>query len=341
MSHSTQQELDIAIILLNFNGWQDTVTCLDSLRRADLGSHKVYLIDNGSTNDSVARIQQWQSETGFFGATYEYGLDRESLPIDDSDHIFIINHNNDGFAGGNNIGIALAQLNGVDHILLLNNDTEVTASFLKPLREFLYQNPGAALTPQIRYFDRPDTLWNCGGYLKWPMRVQYLFARQSVSKVTQSVYPLTFITGCALLFDVSKTGPLTEHFFFGEEDVEFSKRLGRLGVPMYCIADSVIYHKVGTTLKRTARKIEIYVLKRLVNTRQQTGRFTTWAAYLYYSLVLLRRLTLESGIPAMEALKRTQRVVALSRKLDEVNKTLCVDYVRGEQVQLSSTPILE
>ncbi len=91
---------DVTCILLNWNGWRDTVECLKALKECRYRNLTIIVVDNGSTNDSVARI-------------------RAAHP----DVLLLESGKNLGFAGGNNIGIRYALAQGAEYVWLLNNDT--------------------------------------------------------------------------------------------------------------------------------------------------------------------------------------------------------------------------
>src|ERR1700729_1766132 len=90
----------IACILLNWNGWQDTIECLHALRKCAYPNLNILVVDNGSTNDSVIRIRAAHPD----------------IPLLESG-------SNLGFAGGSNIGIRHAIAHAADYVWLLNNDT--------------------------------------------------------------------------------------------------------------------------------------------------------------------------------------------------------------------------
>ena len=104
---------------------------------------------------------------------------------------------------------------------------------------------------------------------------------------------VTFLTGCALLFKYKVTGALTEDFFFGEEDYEFSLRMKNLGLQMACAHGAVVYHKVGATIGRNSTRLGAVVLQyvsRLINTRNHYSNLrwqaTRILAYLYLPVLL-------------------------------------------------------
>ena len=146
-----------AIIILNWNGADDTLACLKSLADAD-GDFVVYVVDNGSADDSVSRIQSWIDEHG--------EVDVRLVALD----------RNYGFAMGNNKGLEIAARMSPDSYLLLNNDTEVLPDFLVRLQEFSSRHPRyRVLTPKINYYYDKHKIWNCGGRLFFGFR-KYFYA---------------------------------------------------------------------------------------------------------------------------------------------------------------------
>lgn len=255
-----------AIIVLNWNGTDDTLACLESLTKAE-GHFCVYVVDNGSSDDSQTRIGAWIEGHG--------EMDVRLVPLD----------RNYGFARGNNMGIAVARQDNPDSYLLLNNDTEVRPDFLVRLQAFSKRSPQyRILTPKINYFYDKQKIWNCGGKLSFGFR-KYHYAGQSNSAVRETNYiPISFVTGCALFFYpelLDEQGRLlTERFFFGEEDFELSLRMKEKNVAMACVLDSLIYHKVGATVGKTqgVSKYYMHYLNRFIDVRLHFGavKYAVW-----------------------------------------------------------------
>ena len=111
--------------------------------------------------------------------------------------------------------------------------------------------------------------------------------------------------------------------------MEFSLRLRRRGIHAYCVLDSVIYHKVGSSLKTSARKSEIFTLKRLINLRLNVNRVEAGAASVYYVSNLVRILVTVHGFTLRGAARVGARTWRRSKHLDAVGKELAVDYVRA------------
>jgi len=271
-----------AIITLNWNGWKDTIACLDSLQRCE-GNFRIVIVDNGSTDDSINEIEKYLSQTS---QTHKYELIRLE--------------ENYGFARGNNEAIRrMSHIEEIDHILLLNNDTIVEADFLTKLETYHLQHlEYKVLTPLICYYDSPTKIWNAGGWQHFGFR-KYYYADQNISILpSKQSCDISFVTGCALWFDKSlldsSKGILTERFFFGEEDFEFCLRMNQQKVKMACVLNSKIYHKVSSSTKSTNTygKIYLHYLNRFVDMRLHfsSPAYAIWTipSVVYTALILLR-----------------------------------------------------
>ncbi len=250
-----------AIILVNWNGADDTIACLESLSRVK-EPHFVVIADNNSTDDSVSRIQGWLDENAGISNVKSYQL----LRLDA----------NYGFALGNNKALAVAMQRNPDYCMLLNNDTEVEPDFLLHLTNYAKENPAIkVLSPCICYHSDKNKIWFAGGRLTLGSR-KGLYPEASLQDVCKQPYNIEYVSGCALFFDASLLNEnyelLYNGFFFGEEDYEFSLRMRQLGVSMSCVPNSLIYHKVGSSQKHTrdARglgRIYMYYHNRLICNR--------------------------------------------------------------------------
>jgi GT2 family glycosyltransferase len=298
-------------VILNWNGGEETVTCLQSLARQTRQPDVTVVVDNGSSDDSLARIRAWSAGQG------------STAPV------VIASPENLGFAAGSNLGIRHAMKAGADCVLLLNNDTVVEPDALGLLVGFLESHPEyAACTGQIRYLDRP-VIWNCGGDLTWFGSRRYLFSEQPISATPQTGWRrITFVTGCAVLFRASvfaQHGLLTERFFFGEEDYELSMRLKRGGLPIACTFDAVILHKVGSSIDRVAPPGElgryyIYYLNRFIDMRYYYPR-PVWWLWRWLSLaIVLPRLKRSRRLSWRGLTLLARRLLKDSAQLDGVSK---------------------
>ncbi len=219
--------VSIYIIILNYNGKQDTVECLRSLRTVAQPDFKIILIDNGS----------------------EEILCEEPAGIvaDDPRVVLIRNEENLGFAGGNNVGIRYALDHGADYILLLNNDTVVSPDFLQELLAAF--KPGVGIAgPKILYYDQPERIWSEGSLINWIFYHGRSGKFQKNRSAATELREVDSVTGCALMIRrevIECIGLMDESFFlYGEED-DWCYRAGKAGYRIVVNPRSVIWHKVS------------------------------------------------------------------------------------------------
>ena len=166
----------VGIVISNYNGWQDTVQCLQSLQKQTFTDFEIILLDDASTNDSVAQLQA-------------------HLP---QNTVFLPQSQNLGFAAANNVGIRRALADGCDWVLLLNNDTVAAPDFLQNL---LANTPaGAVSCPKMLFLDPPDEIWFAGGALdRATGKVKHLGGHQKDGPEFSQPKQVSFITFCCVL----------------------------------------------------------------------------------------------------------------------------------------------
>ena len=219
----------VAIIVINWNGYELTKSCINSLQKITYANFSIVLVDNGSVDNSGERL-------------------KEEIP----GLVYIQNEQNLGFTGGNNVGITYALDQRFDYVLLLNNDTVVEPDFLNPMISFLEDNPyyGAA-QPKILYEGKRDTLWNAGGgYFKWLEMTWSIGIGQKDEGQFNQEKNTPWITGCCLLAKTScikQIGLLDDDYFAYYEDVDWSFRMREGGFRLRYIPSSVIYHVAGAS----------------------------------------------------------------------------------------------
>ena len=228
---------DVTIIVLNWNGWRDTLDCLDSLAAADLQGASVLVVDNGSRDDSVARIRARDPAQSVL-----------ELP------------ENRGYAGGNNAGMRAALEAGAGGVLLLNNDTRVAPDFLPPLLAVLRDSPrAAAVTSQILRLDRPELL--DVAYLEVHFDERNVVQLQGVNRLPSEGYDrrkrVYVVPGCSVLFRAEalrEVGLFDEAYFAYHEDVDWCLRAAASGWEVYYEPYSRVFHKGSRSTERFFRK---------------------------------------------------------------------------------------
>ncbi|ABB33102.1 glycosyl transferase family 2 [Geobacter metallireducens RCH3] len=235
----------IAIILLNWNGWRDTVDCVESCRKLDYPNFRIVIVDNGSTDGSEAIL-------------------RERFP----DVELIQTGANLGFAGGNNAGIRHALVRGADYVWLLNNDTVVEPGALGALVRVAESDPRVGMVgSKIVYFDDPWLLWFAGAVID-PERPHRPFHRGLHERDTgqyDRVAETGYVTGCSLLARremMAEVGMLDDDLFLYFEDADWSARAARAGWKLLYVPDSVVRHKESVSSGGAASPRLVYYTAR-------------------------------------------------------------------------------
>jgi GT2 family glycosyltransferase len=212
----------VSTIVLNWNNFGDTSSCLSSLQLLNYSNNSVLLIDNGSSDDSAARLR-----AEYPGA-----------------HILETGRNL-GFAGGCNFGIRQALMEGADYVWLLNNDTTVDREALRTLVEKATTDSRVAAVGSAVYFmDDPQRIqvWG-GGYIDFVLgRSRHFLRRVPDAKIE-------FLTGASMLISrqaIEAIGLFDEGFFMYWEDADYCFRLRRAGWQLAVAAESKVWHKGST-----------------------------------------------------------------------------------------------
>jgi GT2 family glycosyltransferase len=239
------------VVLLNWNGWQDTINCLRSVLQMDHKGCEVVVVDNGSTDASLDRIREWclSSKVSF----HEYArAEAEIGDLHDLEHCpeipltLIRSESNLGFAGGCNIGIRYASRREARYVWLLNNDTTVDSEGLTRLEHAASAyDDRVLLSSRIFFMHDPKAVWFEGGiYNPW------IAATRHVSVDEFSVSGYQYLTGCALFIPIRvirEIGLLEEKIFLYAEDVDYSIRVLSAGIPLQIVVESKVFHAVSSS----------------------------------------------------------------------------------------------
>ena len=219
----------VNLFVLNWNGRDLTLDCLSSLEKITYPNVKVYVIDNGSSDNSVTAI-------------------RNQFP----DYEIIELPENYGFARGNNAGFELVKQKA-DYTIFLNNDTIVDPNFVEPLINAMESNSTVKQsTPKIFYADNLDYIWFGGGKVSlWAGWIRHLGIRQKDSMQFSFDRNVDYATGCCVCMrtvDFESIGMFDESFLMYGEDVDLSLRFRKQGGQILFVPESKIWHKVSSSI---------------------------------------------------------------------------------------------
>lgn len=268
----------VAVVILHWNRYQDTKACLDSLAKVTYKSLMVIVVDNGSTDDSAKMLDQE------FPAVH-----------------FVYNGANLGFSAGNNRGIRYALEAGAHYVLLLNNDTVVSPDFLTPLvmegeanarvgalSGTIYHLAGQEFTRRIFYAGGNMSFWRGAG-------VRFRIGETDHLPNDRLPETVGFLSGCSMLIKrqaLEDVGLLSEDFFFGVEDADYSWRLTKNGYQLRYVPRSVIWHKESSS--RSFRPGEFYnaIVSKAILMRKHYPQvfFVWWLVYALRTRIFMNKL---------------------------------------------------
>lgn len=222
-----------ATIVVNYNGFEDTRRCLDSLRGSGSPT-SVVLVDNASTAPGIG-----------------------SLAADYPDVTVLRSTENLGFGRGNNVGIRWAlEHTSCEFIFLLNNDALVEPGTVPQLETELDRQPEVGLvTPKIVLADEPHALWYGGGYVDWRKGSARTpgYLGPADAALARQARPVTFASGCAMLIRrrvLEQVGGFDPRYFMYEEDVELGLRIQRHGWTMHYAPETTVLHRCQGSKRR-------------------------------------------------------------------------------------------
>lgn len=239
----------IGVILLNWNGYDDTAAAIESLLEADPRPSYVVVVDNGSQDKSASRLATWSSTKRVAVETRDISESSDFAP--DTWLRIILANENRGFAGGNNLGLAhLANATASTHFLLLNNDALVSPDYFARINEALRATPDVGvLGCAIYHFPEKERVWFAGGY-EDRRRGMGLHSYQFAD--ANAPYATEWVTGCAMLISrqlFATIGGLAECYFpIYCEDIDYSLQARAAGTSVMFAPAAHVFHKVGGTV---------------------------------------------------------------------------------------------
>ena len=220
----------VTVIVLNWNGKDLTIDCLESLQRVNYLNFNILVVDNGSTDGSVELLKEKFPEVSI-----------------------LVLEKNLGYAAGNNRGFDSLKPDPPEFVIFLNNDTTVDENFIEPLvRQLLTYKKASQTVPKIYYENDPKLIWYAGGIVNlWTGSIYHLGIRQYDGPAYSKTHKTKYATGCCFCMryeEFKEFGGFDETFPMYSEDVDLSLWIRAAGKQVWFVPDSKIWHKVSASL---------------------------------------------------------------------------------------------
>ncbi|WP_165772079.1 glycosyltransferase family 2 protein [Niveispirillum lacus] len=241
------------IVVLNWNGAEDTIGCIDAVRTLTGGRWRLAVCDNASGDDSVPRLRAALRER--FGDRFAELAEADVATTTPQHDVYLIrNAGNYGYAGGNNVGLRLAMRDpDMGFAWILNNDTLPQPGALAALLGHAADHPQQGMIGStLLYAHQPDLIQGAGGarYNRWTGLVQHLgWNRSRTEAATFANAPLDYIIGAAMFIRrawLEQIGLMDDSFFLYFEEIDYCRR-GRHRFDLGYAPDSLVLHKEGGT----------------------------------------------------------------------------------------------
>ena len=281
----------VSIIILNWNGWKDTIECLESLYQITYPNYDVIVVDNGSEDESIEKIKEYAEGKGKVESKFfEYNPENKPIKVVEYTReeaeagggkeeeienlpsnrklIIIKNEKNYGFAEGNNIGMryALKALNP-DYVLLLNNDTVVDKEFFGELVKVGEGNEKIGIVgPMILAYYSSNLILSAGLDISkithTTKRMGHGMGRDNIKyKIKKEV---DYVSGCALMIKtevIKSIGLMDSRYFVYVEEKDWCVRARLSGYSCVYAPRSRIWHKVSISANQISGLQEYYLVR--------------------------------------------------------------------------------
>jgi GT2 family glycosyltransferase len=294
----------VFIIVLNWNGWEDTIECLESLYDISYPNYDIIVVDNDSHDDSLAKIREYAR--GKLAVESASALDKcgiEPLIITNytrreaeekrlttlskklagesrnkapnASIVIIQNEQNFGYPEGNNIGMRYALKASANYVLLLNNDTVVDKYFLTELIRAAEKDASiGVIGPKIYWYDFPNVIQSTGArfnfWAGWPISLNRLLR-------------VDYMPGACFLIKrkvIEEVGKLDPTYFLYGEELDWCMRISRAGYKIVCDVNSKIWHKKLASTSKAKRFSEYYPHRNSVINMRKYARVPQFVSFL-------------------------------------------------------------
>ena len=261
---STVNEPLVSIISINYNSTKETSELLESLKTLDYKNIEIIIVDNGSANRDIETI------------------------VDKFPHVrFIMNPDNLGFAGGNNLAIKEAK---GEYLFFVNNDAELTKGCIRPLiQTFIDHKDAGAVSPKFHYYSRPGII-EYAGYSP----ISALTGRNETigaNEKDQGQYDKVGVThythGGGMMVPmavVKEVGPMPEEYFLYYEEFDWCEMMKDAGYKIYYQPNALVCHKVSASIGQNSTLKTYYLTRNRILFMRRNKNSLSYAVFLSFLL---------------------------------------------------------
>ncbi len=280
----------VVAVVLNWNAWSDTIACVESLLASTHVPHQIVICDNGSSDDSIARLRRWGADHKGF-VTFRNPEEALEGVHAHAPLVLIQLPTNGGYAYGNNIGIRYAvDRSNAEYVWILNNDTVADAAALERMLEVADGDASIGIVgSKLLRFDAPDTIQAMGGGHIIPVLCHdtQLHSGEKAADVGDKTIPLDHIVGASLLVRaeaICGVGLIDESYFLYREETDWCIRMRRAGWKLYCCSKATVWHKQSHSIGFKSPLHDYYAVRNMLRLVWKFYPIAAPTAFGYFAL---------------------------------------------------------
>ena len=272
--NDTNKTIQLAIILVNWNGTDDTINCIESLHKSTFKDYIIIVVDNGSDEFQIKKL-----------------IDCEF------DITLIQTGENLGYTGGNNVGIDYALNLNTKYVLLLNNDTYIASDGLENMMASAESDETiGVLSPKIFFHPSRHLIWSAGATFN---NINLTGNLTGYKKEDKEIYnqrgEVDYVSGCAMLIRsqvIKEVGNLCDDYFCTCEDIDFCFKVKKQGYRIFYEPAATVWHIESSSSGGSDAPQYAYYQTRnyfLFHNRWAQSLAQLFISHLYFSAFIVKR----------------------------------------------------
>lgn len=223
----------VAVLILNYNQWEMTIECVESILQSDYAAYKIFLMDNGSHNQ----------------------IDFEKMKSVESDkcELFRIEPNR-GYVGGMNFGLEQASAEGFDFFLVMNNDAIIAPDAIRELVNTAEKHQNKCIVSgKVYHYDRPNVLQFIGSEIvnKRSLKMRRLVNNEEDLGQWDCEMEMDMLDDIFWLLPnkvYQEVGGYSPYFWFNAEQADLALRAVKAGNKLIYNPNAKLWHKGSITI---------------------------------------------------------------------------------------------
>lgn len=248
----------VDIILVNYNGYDDTIECINSISHSAYKNINIIVVDNNSTNNSIDKIKKHMLDCyNYYYLDYDSSSKKYNFnkKVNNYNNVFIISSDiNNGFSYANNVAFNFSkQFLNSSYCWILNNDTIIDKNTISKLVEMIELDNNVMMGSTIVEYYNRNIIQRIAGNYYYPF-FGYVkpYNKSKMLKDLDSIKPkFNYLTGCSIFTTyeiIDKINGFDERYFLYSEDKDLCKKAMNIGVKLVWCKDAIIYHKGGNSI---------------------------------------------------------------------------------------------